>query len=126
MRYVYTERAPKPVGPYSQAVVVGNMVFVSGQLPINPATGELIKTTFKEASMRALNNLIEIVRAAGGDVHNIVKVTVYLKDIARFGEFNEVYSELFKDHKPARVVVGVASIPRDADLMVEAIAYLEG
>lgn len=125
MRYVYTERAPKPVGPYSQAVVVGDTVFVSGQLPINPATGELIRTTFKDAVKQALNNLIEIVRAAGGEIQNIAKVTVYLKDINKFGEFNEVYSELFKDHKPARVVIGVASIPRDADLMVEAVAYLE-
>lgn len=125
VRYVYTERAPKPVGPYSQAVVAGDTVFISGQLPIDPATGELVRTTFKDAVRQALSNLVEIVRAAGGDLENIAKVTVYLKDVTKFSEFNEVYSEFFKYNKPARAVVGVASIPRDADLMVEAVAYLE-
>jgi len=125
VKYIYTEKAPKPVGPYSQAVLVGNILFISGQLPINPSTGELVRSNFKEAAKQALNNVIEIVRASGGDVRNIVKVTVYLKDITRFSELNEVYSELMGDHKPARAVVAVSSIPRDADLMIEAIAYLE-
>lgn len=113
------------MGPYSQAVAVGDMIFVSGQIPINPATGELIKTSFKEAARQAIINVVEIVRAAGGDVESIAKVTVYLKDITRFSEFNDIYSEIFQGHKPARVVVGVASIPRDADLMIEAIACLK-
>lgn len=125
MKYVYTEKAPKPVGPYSQGVLAGNFLFVSGQLPIDPLTGELIKNNFKEAARQALINVIEIVRASGGDIRNIVKVTVYLKDISRFSEFNEVYSELLGDHKPARAVVAVSSIPKDADLMIEAVAYLE-
>ncbi|MGC8974724.1 MAG: Rid family detoxifying hydrolase [Thermoprotei archaeon] len=125
MRYVYTERAPKPVGPYSQGVLAGNLLFVSGQLPINPLTGELVKNNFREAAKQALNNVIEVVRASGGDVKNIVKVTVYLRDITKFSEFNEVYGVVLGDHKPARVVVAVSSIPRDADLMIEAIAYLE-
>ncbi len=113
------------MGPYSQAVVVGDMVFVSGQIPINPATGELIKTSFREAARQAIINVVEIVRAAGGDVESIAKVTVYLKDITRFSEFNDIYDEILRGHKPARVVVGVASIPRDADLMIDAIAYLK-
>lgn len=125
MKYVYTEKAPKPVGPYSQGVLAGNLLFVSGQLPINPLTNELVKSSFKEAARQALNNVIEIVRASGGNIKNIVKVTVYLKDITKFSEFNEVYSEVLGDHKPARAVVAVSSIPRDADLMIEAIAYLE-
>lgn len=125
MKYVYTEKAPKPVGPYSQGVLVGNLLFISGQLPINPLTGELVKNDFKGAARQALMNVIEIVRASGGDTRNIVKVTVYLKDITKFSEFNEVYSELLGDHKPARAVVAVSSIPKDADLMIEAIAYLE-
>jgi len=125
VRYVYTERAPKPVGPYSQGVLAGNLLFVSGQLPINPLTGELVKNNFREAAKQALNNVIEVVRASGGDVKNIVKVTVYLRDITKFSEFNEVYGVVLGDHKPARVVVAVSSIPRDADLMIEAIAYLE-
>lgn len=125
MKYVYTEKAPKPVGPYSQGILAGNFLFVSGQLPINPSTGELVKSDFKEAARQALMNVVEIVRASGGDARNIVKVTVYLKDITRFNEFNEVYSEILGNHKPARAVVAVSSIPRDADLMIEAIAYLE-
>ncbi|PUA31781.1 MAG: deaminase [Zestosphaera tikiterensis] len=124
IKYVFTDKAPKPVGPYSQAVVVGGWVFISGQIPINPLTGELVKTPFKEAVRTVLNNVLEIVKSAGGDVSNVVKVTVYMKDVGKFAEFNEVYSEFFKDHKPARAVVGVASLPRDADLMVEAIAYV--
>ncbi len=125
VKYIYTEKAPKPVGPYSQAVLVGNLLFVSGQLPINPLTGELVRNDFKEAAKQALSNVIEIIRASGGDVMNIAKVTVYLKDITKFSEFNEVYSKLMGDHKPARAVVAVSSIPRDADLMIEAVAYLE-
>lgn len=125
MKYVYTEKAPKPVGPYSQGVLVGNLLFISGQIPINPLTGELVKNDFKKAARQALTNVIEVVRASGGDTRNIAKVTVYLKDITKFSEFNEVYSELLGDHKPARAVVAVSSIPRDADLMIEAIAYLE-
>lgn len=125
MKYVYTERSPKPVGPYSQGVLAGNLLFVSGQLPINPLTGELVKSDFREAAKQALNNVIEIVRASGGDIKNIVKVTVYLRDITKFSEFNEIYSGMLGDHKPARVVVAVSSIPKDADLMIEAIAYLE-
>lgn len=125
MRYIYTEKAPKPVGPYSQGVLAGNLLFVSGQLPINPLTGELVRNSFREAARQTLINVIEIVRASGGNIKNIVKVTVYLKDITKFSEFNEVYSELLGDHKPARAVVAVSSIPKDADLMVEAIAYLE-
>ncbi|MEO3993844.1 MAG: Rid family detoxifying hydrolase [Desulfurococcaceae archaeon TW002] len=125
MKYIYTEKAPKPIGPYSQGVLVGNFLFISGQLPINPLTGELIKNNFREATRQALTNVIEIVRASGGDTKNIVKATVYLKDISKFSEFNEVYSELLGGHKPARAVVAVSSIPRDADLMIEAVAYLE-
>ncbi len=84
-----------------------------------------MKNNFREAAKQALNNVIEVVRASGGDVKNIVKVTVYLRDITKFSEFNEVYGVVLGDHKPARVVVAVSSIPRDADLMIEAIAYLE-
>ncbi len=121
---VFTDKAPKPVGPYSQAIVVGGWVFISGQIPINPLTGELVKTPFREAVKTVLNNVLEIVKSAGGNINNVVKVTVYMKDLSKFTEFNEIYSEFFKEHKPARAVVGVASLPKDADLMIEAIAYI--
>ncbi|MDH5806707.1 MAG: Rid family detoxifying hydrolase [Candidatus Methanomethylicaceae archaeon] len=122
MEYINTDRAPRPIGPYSQAIVVDKLIFVSGQLPINPITGEIIKNNFKDAVKQTLMNIIEIVRAANGDINTIIKTTIYLKDISRFNEFNEVYSEIFKNHKPTRVIIGVSSIPRDADIMIEAIA----
>lgn len=124
IKSVFTDKAPKPVGPYSQAIVVGGWVFISGQIPINPLTGELVKTPFREAVKTVLNNVLEIVKSVGGNINNVVKVTVYMKDLSKFTEFNEIYSEFFKEHKPARAVVGVASLPKDADLMIEAIAYI--
>ncbi len=124
LKYVYTEEAPKPVGPYSQGVIAGEWLFVSGQIPIDPKTGEVMKDSFKSMARRAIENVLAVVRAAGGDVENIVKVTVYMKDISRFSEFNEVYEEYFKEHKPARAVIGVASLPKGVELEIEAIAYL--
>ncbi|MCD6323979.1 MAG: deaminase [Desulfurococcales archaeon] len=121
---MFTEQAPKPVGPYSQGVIAGDYLFVSGQIPIDPATGELVKEPFSKASEVALRNVIAVVKAAGGDVNSIVKVTVYMKDINKFSEFNEVYSRIFGEHKPARAVIGVAALPKGVDLEVEAIAYL--
>jgi 2-iminobutanoate/2-iminopropanoate deaminase len=124
LKYVVTNEAPKPVGPYSQGIIAGDYLFVSGQIPINPETGELIKEPFEKAAEQAIKNMISVVRAAGGDIENIVKVTVYIDDISRFAEFNEVYSRFFTDHKPARAVIEVSSLPKGAPLEVEAIAYL--
>ncbi len=121
---VYSRRAPKPIGPYSQAVKVGDFLFISGQLPVDPSTGEIIKDNFEKAVKTVLENIKSIVEEAGGSLNNIVKVTVYLKDIGKFKKFNEVYTQYFKDRYPARVVVEVSKIPKDADLEVEAIAYI--
>ena len=121
---VISEKAPKPVGPYSQAVKAGNFLFVSGQLPINPATGEIIRGNFEEAVKVVLENVKSIVEEAGGTMDDIVKVTVYMKDLSLFSKFNEIYSQYFKNKYPARVVVEVSRIPKDADLEVEAIAYI--
>jgi 2-iminobutanoate/2-iminopropanoate deaminase len=124
-RAVYTEAAPRPVGPYSQGVVAGCFLFVSGQVPIDPETGELVKGDFKEAARRALENVKAIVEAAGASLRDVVKVTVYVTDIGRFREFNEVYSQFFDfEPKPARAVIGVASLPLGAPLEVEAVAYV--
>ncbi len=122
-RIVYTDRAPKPIGPYSQGVKVGPWLFVSGQIPIDPATGEVIKD-FREAVKRVLENIKAIVEAAGGSLENVVKVTVYLRDVSKFGEFNEIYSQYFPKDPPARVVVEVSNLPKDVDLEIEAIAYI--
>ncbi|GBF08687.1 ribonuclease UK114 [Aeropyrum pernix] len=117
------ETAPKPVGPYSQAVESGCFMFVSGQIPINPETGALEEGGFKESAKRALDNLKAIVEGAGYSMDDIVKVTVYITDISRFSEFNEVYREYFNRPYPARAVVGVAALPLGAPLEVEAVLY---
>ncbi len=124
MKRVFTEKAPRPVGPYSQAVKVGEWLFISGQIPIDPTTSQVIRDDFRRASRQVLENIKAVVEAAGGTLENIVKVTVYMKDISRFSEFNEVYSEYFSKHKPARVVVEVSRLPKDVELEAEAIAYL--
>jgi len=123
VKIVQTDRAPKPVGPYSQAVVVGGWLFVSGQLPIDPVTGNIVDGDFKSKVRRVMENIKAIVEAAGGTLDNVVKVTVYLEDLSKFSEFNEVYSEYFKNHKPARSVVE-ARVPKNAGLEVDVIAYI--
>ncbi|MCS7106846.1 MAG: RidA family protein [Acidilobaceae archaeon] len=124
MKPVYSPQAPKPIGPYSQGIVVGCFLFVSGQIPLDPATGGMVEGRFAEKARRALENVKAVVEAAGGSLDKVVKVTVYLKDIKLFGEFNEVYSEYFSKNPPARAVVEVSNLPRGADVEVEAIAYL--
>ena len=121
---VFTDKAPRPVGPYSQGIRAGCFLFVAGQIPIEPATGELIKDDFEKASRRVLENLKAIIEAAGATLDKVVKVTVFIRDISKFSEFNKIYGEYFKGVKPARAVVEVSNLPLDADLEVEAIAYL--
>ncbi len=122
---VYTDNAPRPVGPYSQAILAGGCtLYISGQIPLDPVSGELVDGSFEDKVKRVLENIRAIVEAAGGSMSDIVKVTVYLKDIGKFARFNRVYSEYFKTVPPARVVVGVAELPLGAELEVEAIAYL--
>jgi len=123
-RVVYTPRAPKPIGPYSQGVIAGCFLFVAGQIPLDPETGSLVEGDFKARVRRVLENVKAVVEAAGGSLRDVVKVTVYLRDIRLFQEFNEVYSEYFRENPPARAVVEVSSLPRGSDVEVEAIAYL--
>ena len=126
METVYTDKAPRPIGPYNQAIKAGNLVFISGQIPIDPVTGEMVQGDFKDKARRALLNVIAIVEAAGGGVRDIVKVTVYMTDLSKFSEFNKVYEEIMNGHKPARAVIGVSSLPAGAEIEVEAIAVIEG
>ncbi len=122
---VYTDLAPKPVGPYSQGIIAGGCIlFVSGQIPIDPATGELVKGSFEDKVRRVMENIKAIVEAAGGSMDDIVKVNVYITDISLFSEFNRIYAEYFKGLPPARAVVQVAALPLGVELEVEAIAYL--
>jgi len=119
---VHTDAAPQAIGPYSQAVRCGGWVFVSGQIPLEPATGQLVAGGFDAQVNRVLENVDAVLRAAGCSRASVVKTTAYLTDLARFAEFNEIYARFFGEHRPARAVVGVASLPRGAQVEVEAVA----
>jgi 2-iminobutanoate/2-iminopropanoate deaminase len=119
---VETQDAPRAIGPYSQGVVAGDMVFVSGQIPLDPATGELVSGTFREELGRVLANVDGVLRAAGCDRTRVVRCMVYLTDLSLFGELNEVYAAFFGAHRPARAVIEVAGLPRGARVEMEAIA----
>lgn len=123
---VYTEKAPKPIGPYSQAVLVegGKLLFVSGQIPVDPSTGEVVGDTIEEQAERAIRNMLAIVEAAGGSAENVVKVTAFLRDINDYPKFNEVYEKFFSDSKPARAVVEVSNLPKSVRIEIECIAVL--
>ncbi|TFB12041.1 RidA family protein [Candidatus Marinimicrobia bacterium MT.SAG.4] len=121
---VHTTDAPQPVGAYSQAVKTGNLLFVSGQIPIDPDNGELVQGTFKERARQVLNNIKNIVEAAGTDMNNVVKTTVFLTDLSNFAEVNEVYSEFFASDPPARAAVQVSKLPLGADIEIECIAEI--
>jgi 2-iminobutanoate/2-iminopropanoate deaminase len=122
---VLTERAPKPIGPYSQGVIAeGKFLFISGQIPINPETGELMTGDIEMQADQALRNLLAVVEAAGGSAENVVKVTVYIRDMGNYARFNEVYNRYFSKSKPARAVVEVSNLPKGVDVEIEAIAVL--
>ncbi|MBA3992863.1 MAG: reactive intermediate/imine deaminase [Cyanobacteria bacterium DS2.3.42] len=124
MKVVATDSAPKAIGPYSQAIVMNGMVFVSGQIPIDPATGNLIDGPIADQTKRVMTNLAAILEAAGASLAKVVKTTVYLKDMGDFAEMNEVYGNHFPDHKPARATVQVAKLPRDVGVEIDCIAFL--
>ena len=119
---VSTDRAPGAIGPYSQAIKAGGMVFCSGQIPIDPATGEFVSHVVGEQTEQVLKNLGEVLAAAGTSLDNVVKTTVFLADMNDFVEMNEVYGRFFSDNKPARATVQAARLPRDAKVEIECIA----
>jgi len=121
---VSTENAPGAIGPYSQAVKTGNMVFCSGQIPINPETGEFVSENVAEQSRQVLKNLSAVLKAAGTSLNNVVKTTVFLADMNDFAAMNEVYAEFFSENKPARATVQAARLPRDARVEIECIAVI--
>ena len=121
---VTTENAPGAIGPYSQAVKAGGMVFCSGQIPIDPSTGEFVSQVVAEQTEQVLKNLSEVLKAAGTGLDNVVKTTVFLADMNDFGEMNEVYGRYFTDNKPARATVQAARLPRDAKVEIECIALM--
>jgi 2-iminobutanoate/2-iminopropanoate deaminase len=121
---ISTENAPSAIGPYSQAVKVGNMVYCSGQIPIDPATGEFNSQNVTEQTRQVLENLSAVLRAAGTDLDNVVKTTVFLVDMNEFAQMNEVYAEFFGENKPARATVQAARLPRDTRVEIDCIAVV--
>ncbi|MDK2785448.1 MAG: 2-iminobutanoate/2-iminopropanoate deaminase [Thermotoga sp.] len=125
-RVIETSRAPKAIGPYSQAIVAGNMMFVSGQIPVDPETGEIVEGTIEKKTERVLENLKAILEAGGFSLEDVVKVTIFTTSIEFFSKVNEVYSRYFSSHKPARSFVAVAQLPKNVEIEIEAIAVKEG
>ncbi|KUJ94810.1 MAG: Translation initiation inhibitor [Desulfonauticus sp. 38_4375] len=121
MEYINTEKAPKAIGPYSQAVKVDNMLFVSGQIPIDPISNEIVRENIKAEVELVLKNLLSIVHEAGFSLEDIAKVTIYLKNMNNFEAVNEIYEKYFHSHKPARAVVEVSKLPKDVSVEIEAI-----
>ena len=119
---IYTPNAPAAIGPYSQAVQAGNMLFVSGQIPIDPATGEFAGSDITTQTHQSLTNVKNILEAAGYTLNDVVKTTVLLADIADFAAMNAVYAEYFNENKPARACFAVRDLPRGALVEIEAIA----
>ncbi len=121
---VETNKAPKAIGPYSQAVVVGNLIFTSGQIPLNPETGVLMGNDIKEQTHRVCLNLKAVLEASGSSLENTVKTVCYLSDMTNFSEFNEVYAQYFTQ-KPARSCVAVKELPKGALVEVDVVAEKE-
>lgn len=121
---ISTDKAPAAIGPYSQAIVSGDFLFVSGQLPIDPAAGKLIDGNMGEQTERIMQNLSAVAAEAGADLTQVVKTTIFLKDLQDFAEVNAAYAEFFKDSPPARSTVQVAALPLDARIEIEAIISL--
>lgn len=122
---ISTSSAPRAVGPYSQAVRAGNLLFVSGQVALDPATGTLVEGGVEEQTRRALRNLAAILEAGGSGLDRVVKATVYLKDLSDFDAMNGVYGSFFPGEKPARVCVEVSALPRNSSIEVDAIGIVE-
>ena len=118
---INTNNAPEAIGPYSQGVIVGDFVYTSGQIPLNPVTGELV-TDIKLATKQSMENIKAILEEAGTTLNNVVKTSIFLKDLNDFEAVNEVYGTYFIENKPARSCVQVAKLPKDAVIEIEAIA----
>ncbi|MFZ5641455.1 MAG: RidA family protein [Bacillota bacterium] len=119
---VNTPDAPAAIGPYSQAVKVGNFIYTSGQIPINPASGEVITGDIRTQTRQVLENIKAVLKAGGSSMDKVIKTTLFIRDMNSFAEINEVYGEFFPERPPARSTVEVARLPKDVDIEIEAIA----
>jgi 2-iminobutanoate/2-iminopropanoate deaminase len=122
LRSVSSEKAPKALGPYSQAIVTGDLVFCAGQVGLDPATGQVVSGDIKDQTRRCLDNLAAVLEAAGSSLDRVTKTTVFLTDLAEFTAMNEAYAERFGGHKPARSTIGIGALPRGARIEIECIA----
>jgi 2-iminobutanoate/2-iminopropanoate deaminase len=125
LKRVDTDAAPAAIGPYSQAIVHGGLVFTAGQIPLDPATGELVEGDVAVQTDRVLRNLSAVLASAGASLGTVIKTTVFLRDMGDFAAMNEVYGRFFADHRPARSTVQVARLPRDAAVEIEVVAAVE-
>ncbi|HGM3505608.1 TPA: RidA family protein [Clostridioides difficile] len=121
---IHTNDAPAALGPYSQAIKAGNLLFISGQVPLVPETMEVVEGDVQAQTAQSLKNLKAILAESGADFSNVVKTTVFIKDMNEFGAINEVYAEYFGENKPARACVEVARLPKDVKVEIEVIAVL--
>ncbi len=119
---ISTDKAPAAIGPYSQGISANGLIFVSGQLGIDPATGQLVGPGFGDQARQALRNLQQVLKAAGSDLDQVVAVDVFLQDMGQFSEFNTLYAEFFTSHRPARAVVEVSALPKAALLEIKCVA----
>jgi reactive intermediate/imine deaminase len=121
---VFTDQAPKAIGPYSQAVRAGDTVYLSGQIPLDPKTGELVKADIATETRRVFDNLKAVTEAAGGGLKDVVRVTIFLTDLGDFTKVNEVMAAYFQEPYPARATLGVAALPRGARVEIDAVMVL--
>lgn len=119
---IYTEEAPAPIGPYSQAVQAGNMLFISGQIPIDPATNQLIQGGIEDEARQVMKNLEALLQAAGFSFENVVKSTIFLSDMNHFAEVNEIYGSYFRSDFPARETVAVLGLPKNVNVEISLVA----
>jgi 2-iminobutanoate/2-iminopropanoate deaminase len=119
---IQTENAPPAIGPYSQAIKANGFVFVSGQIPIDPSTGEFVDGGIREQTEQVLKNLSEVLEASGSSLDHVVKTTVFLADMQDFASMNEIYGAFFRENPPARATVAAAGLPRNARVEIEAVA----
>jgi 2-iminobutanoate/2-iminopropanoate deaminase len=124
LKTLHTDDAPEAIGPYSQAVVAGNLVFTAGQIALDPATMQIVESDIRVQTDRVLRNIAAVLQAAGASLQSVVKTTVFLKDMNDFAAMNEVYAEHFAGHKPARSAVEAARLPKDVLVEIETVAVL--
>ena len=124
MEFISSNDAPKAIGPYSQAVKFGNVLYTSGQISLDPATANLVEGDFASHARRVFDNLRAVLRAGGADFRHVVKATVYVTDLGNFQTLNAIYAEYFGDHKPARTTVEVSALPKGAAVEIDLIAVL--